>query len=91
MLRSFAVHSLAEVGAESGSQLTLAENAIVIAEPKQGKLELHLQGGSTHEFDRAEPDHYSVTAFGWPVEKREELRQSVLQEYGERLELIAPE
>ena len=34
---------------------------------------------------------YSVTAFGWPVEKREELRQSVLQKYGERLELIAPE
>src|SRR5262249_333179 len=32
---------LAEVGEESGSQLTLAENAIVIAEPKQGKLELH--------------------------------------------------
>jgi len=23
-----------------------------------------LKGGSTHEFDRADPDHYSVTAFG---------------------------
>jgi len=55
---------LAEAGRENGSRLTLAENAIVIAEPKQGKLELHLQGGSTHEFDRADPDHYSVTAFG---------------------------
>src|SRR5712671_3961346 len=55
---------LAEAGGENGSRVTLAENAIVIAEPKQGKLELHLQGGSTHEFDRTDPDHYSVTAFG---------------------------
>jgi len=51
--------------------VTLAENAIVIAEPKQGKLELHLQGGSTHEFERSDPDRYSVTGFGqsdWPIE-----------------------
>ena len=62
---------LAEAGGESGSQLTLAENAIVIAEPKQGKLELHLKGGTTHEFSREDPDRYSVTSFGqsdWPVD-----------------------
>jgi len=62
---------LAQAGGENGSNITLAENAIVIAEPQLGKLELHLQGGSTHEFERADPDHYSVTAFGqsdWPIE-----------------------
>jgi len=62
---------LAEAGGENGSRLTLAESAIVIAAPKQGKLELHLMGGTTHDFDRADPDHYSVTAFGqsdWPIE-----------------------
>jgi len=62
---------LAEASGESGSQLTLADDAIVIAEPKQGKLELHLRGGTTHEFSREDPDHYSVTAFGqsdWPIE-----------------------
>src|ERR1700730_16051208 len=62
---------LAEAGGETGSRVTLAERAIVIAEPKQGKLELHLQGGSVHEFNRAEPDRYSVEAFGqsdWPIE-----------------------
>src|SRR5467141_700598 len=62
---------LAETGGENGSRLTLAENAVVIAEPKQGKLELHLQGGTTHEFARDDADHYSVTAFGqsdWPIE-----------------------
>ena len=55
---------LAETGGEDGSRLTLAESAIVIATPKQGKLELHLKGGSTHDFERNDPDHYSVTAFG---------------------------
>ena len=43
---------LAETGGENGSRLTLAESAIVIAAPKQGKLELHLKGGTTHDFDR---------------------------------------
>ena len=55
---------LAEAGDENSSQLTLAENAIVIAEPQLGKLELHLQGGATHEFNRLDPNHYSVTQFG---------------------------
>ena len=55
---------LAESGRESGSNITLAEQAIVIAEPKQGKLEMHLRHGSTHEFDRGDPNRYSVTEFG---------------------------
>jgi LPS export ABC transporter permease LptF/LPS export ABC transporter permease LptG len=62
---------LAEAGAESGSQITLAESAIVIAEPDLGKLELHLNGGTTHELSRESPDHYSITSFGrsdWPIE-----------------------
>src|SRR6201987_3131863 len=62
---------LAEAAGESGSSVTVAEQAIVIAEAKQGKLELHLRDGSTHEFDRADPDRYSVTELGqsdWPIE-----------------------
>jgi LPS export ABC transporter permease LptF/LPS export ABC transporter permease LptG len=62
---------LAETGGESAARLTLAENAIVIAEPSQGKLDLHLQSGTTHEFSRDDADHYAVTDFGrsdWPVE-----------------------
>jgi LPS export ABC transporter permease LptF/LPS export ABC transporter permease LptG len=62
---------IAEGAADSTSQITLAESAIVIAEPTLGKLELHLNGGATHEFSRSVPDHYSVTAFGrsdWPIE-----------------------
>jgi LPS export ABC transporter permease LptF/LPS export ABC transporter permease LptG len=62
---------LAEASGESGSQITLAESAIVIAEPALGKLELHLNGGTTHEFSRETPDRYSITSFGrsdWPIE-----------------------
>ena len=62
---------LAQAGGESGAQITVAEGAIVIAESTLGALELHLNGGSTHEFSRSDPDHYSVTAFGrsdWPIE-----------------------
>jgi LPS export ABC transporter permease LptF/LPS export ABC transporter permease LptG len=62
---------VAETGGENGSRVTLAKSAIVISEPKEGKLELHLQGGTTHEFSRDDADHYGVTAFGqsdWPIE-----------------------
>src|SRR5262249_36225894 len=55
---------LAEASDENSSRLTLAENAIVIAEPQLGKLELHLQGWATHEFNRQDANHYSVTQFG---------------------------
>jgi LPS export ABC transporter permease LptF/LPS export ABC transporter permease LptG len=62
---------LFETGAETGSRITLSEDAIVIAEPELGKLELHLNSGTTHEFQRESPDQYSVTAFqrtDWPME-----------------------
>jgi LPS export ABC transporter permease LptF/LPS export ABC transporter permease LptG len=60
-----------ETGAETGSRITLAEDAVVIAEPALGKLELHLSNGTTHEFQREVQDQYSVTAFqrsDWPIE-----------------------
>jgi len=62
---------LFETGAETGSRITLSEDAVVIAEPELGKLELHLNSGTTHEFQRETPDQYSVTAFqrsDWPIE-----------------------
>jgi len=65
---------VADTGGESGSQVTLADSALVVAEPRQGKLELHLQGGTTHEFSREDANHYSVTSFGqsdWPIEVSE--------------------
>src|SRR5260370_16099757 len=62
---------LADAGGENGSRLTLAENAIVIAEPRQGKLALHLQGGPTHEISPHEAERYAGTDFrqtDWAIE-----------------------
>jgi LPS export ABC transporter permease LptF/LPS export ABC transporter permease LptG len=46
------------------SRLTLAEEAIVIGDRKEGKLELHLHNGSVHEFAPGDPGRYSLSAFG---------------------------
>src|SRR5229473_4138946 len=52
-------------GTDKGvSRLTLAEEAIVIADRREGKLELHLRNGSVHEFSTTDPAHYSLSAFG---------------------------
>src|SRR3984893_55136 len=46
------------------TRLTLAEEAIVIPDRSEGKLELHLRNGSVHEFTSDDPSHYSLSAFG---------------------------
>ena len=64
---------LAGTDAKDISRLTLAEEAIVIADRSEGKLELHLRNGSTHEFSVNEPGNYSLSAFAardLPVEAR---------------------
>lgn len=55
---------LAESNATAGSHLTLAEEAIVVADPKQGKLDLHLANGSIHEYDARDPGRYGHSTFG---------------------------
>jgi lipopolysaccharide export system permease protein len=62
---------LASTDPQQDSRLTLAEEAIVIADPEQGKLELHLRDGSVHQVDVARPDDYALSAFGqrdWPID-----------------------
>ncbi len=46
------------------SRLTLAEEAIVVSDRNEGKLELHLRNGSVHEFSADDPGRYSLSAFG---------------------------
>ncbi len=64
---------LAGTDAKDVSRLTLAEEAIVIADRSEGKLELHLRNGSVHEFSLNEPGNYALSAFAQrdlPVEAR---------------------
>jgi LPS export ABC transporter permease LptF/LPS export ABC transporter permease LptG len=50
--------------ADKPSNVTIAKEAIVVASPASGQLELHLGAGSTHEYDPREPSKYDVTTFG---------------------------
>ena len=50
--------------ATATSNLTLAQDAQVVAGAERHEIELHLGPGSTHDYDPHEPDHYSVTTFG---------------------------
>ena len=62
---------LAGTDSKDISRLTLAEEAIVIPDRNEGKLELHLRNGSVHEFSPSDPGRYSLSAFGqrdFPVE-----------------------
>jgi LPS export ABC transporter permease LptF/LPS export ABC transporter permease LptG len=64
---------LAGTDAKDVSRLTLAEEAIVVADRREGKLELHLRNGSDHEFSLNQPGNYSLSAFAerdLPVEVR---------------------
>src|SRR5579863_6031411 len=52
-------------GTDKGvSRLTVAEEAIVIPDRSEGKLELHLRNGSVHEFSADDPNRYSISSFG---------------------------
>ena len=55
---------LAESDGGDVSRLTLAENAIVVADHDQGKLQLYLHNGSVHESQTQGPEHYGLSVFG---------------------------
>ncbi len=85
---------LAGIAADNNgsSELTVAEQAIVIADRQDGKLELHLHDGSTHEYSPAQPDHYSVSTFGesdWPIEVTSDQPEVAIQ--AKVLELTIPQ
>src|SRR5271154_3826700 len=55
---------LASSGQASTTNVTIAQDAQVVADPENNKFELHLGSGSTHEYDPKAPQHYNVTSFG---------------------------
>jgi len=52
---------LADSSSSTVSKLTVARNAIVVADPRTGKLSLHLDDVSTHEYSPQNPDHYDLS------------------------------
>ncbi len=70
---------LAGTTRDKSSELTLAEDALVIADPQQGRVDLHLRNGSTHEYQPSDPGQYAVTTFGqsdWPIEVTDMTKQT---------------
>ena len=75
--------SVGEFGGEcQGCDLFLPLGDLGLCEQCAGKLE--------RDLIRERQWDYSATAFSVPTEKREEIRKAVIDQYGERLELIVP-
>jgi len=55
---------LAESDSEDVARLTVAKDAIVVADRDQGKLELHLRDGSMHESSAGQAGQYTLSVFG---------------------------
>jgi lipopolysaccharide export system permease protein len=55
---------LASSGPAATTNVTIAQDAQVVANAGNNKFELHLGSGSTHEYDPRAPQHYNVTTFG---------------------------
>ncbi|HEV3220582.1 MAG TPA: LptF/LptG family permease [Candidatus Acidoferrales bacterium] len=54
---------LAGATRDKSSELTLSGEALVVADPAQGKIDLHLHNGSTHEYQPSDPDNYRLETF----------------------------
>ncbi|MFQ5663260.1 MAG: LPS export ABC transporter permease LptF [Terriglobia bacterium] len=54
---------LADVSQPANAKLTFAQRALVVPEPDERKLRLHLFDGSSHSYTRKQPDRYSVSTF----------------------------
>ena len=53
---------LADSNGSADSKLTLARNAIVAADAKQGKIDIHLEGATSHEYNFADPSRYALSS-----------------------------
>jgi LPS export ABC transporter permease LptF/LPS export ABC transporter permease LptG len=54
---------LADTTQRDQLKVTLAESGVLVNEPAQNSLRLHLEQGTTHEYDPRTPQQYSITSF----------------------------
>lgn len=54
---------LAQTNGSDRAQITLAQRAVLVPRKNSGTLQLHLERGSTHAYDPADPNHYTVATF----------------------------
>jgi lipopolysaccharide export system permease protein len=54
---------IADTTERDSPKITLADSGMLVNDPKQDRLVLHLEQGSTHEIDPQHPETYSVATF----------------------------
>jgi LPS export ABC transporter permease LptG/LPS export ABC transporter permease LptF len=54
---------LAGTSRDNSSELTLSDDALVVPDTANGKIDLHLNAGSTHSYQPSDPDNYVVQTF----------------------------
>jgi LPS export ABC transporter permease LptF/LPS export ABC transporter permease LptG len=54
---------LADMTQHNAVKVTLAERGILVNEAARNRFVLHLEDGTTHEYDPARPDEYSIASF----------------------------
>ncbi|MGO8817888.1 MAG: LPS export ABC transporter permease LptF [Terriglobia bacterium] len=54
---------LADMTQHNAVKVTLAERGILVNEAARNRFVLHLENGTTHEYDPARPDEYSIASF----------------------------
>jgi LPS export ABC transporter permease LptF/LPS export ABC transporter permease LptG len=54
---------IADISQQNQIKVTLAERGGLVNEPDRSRFVLHLEDGTTHDFDPSQPDQYSIAAF----------------------------
>jgi LPS export ABC transporter permease LptF/LPS export ABC transporter permease LptG len=54
---------IADVAQRNSVKITLAESGVLVNEAARNRFVLHLEQGTTHEYDPSRPDEYSVASF----------------------------
>jgi LPS export ABC transporter permease LptG len=54
---------IADMSQHNSVQVTLAERGVLVNEASHNRFVLHLEQGSTHEYDPSHPDDYSIASF----------------------------
>ena len=54
---------IADMTQRNAVKVTLAESGVLVNEAARNRFVLHLEDGTTHEYDPARPDEYSIASF----------------------------
>src|SRR5208283_2327805 len=54
---------IADLAQRNSAKITLAESGVLVNEASRNRFVLHLEQGTTHEYDPQRPEEYSIASF----------------------------